>query len=43
MFGEKGREYFLERFEFEHFYRTILDIYGQVLTAGSRANQKPLA
>ncbi len=41
-YGENGRERFLERFEFEHFYQTILDLYGQVLPAGSRADHKPL-
>jgi glycosyltransferase involved in cell wall biosynthesis len=36
IFGENGRECFLERFEFEHFYQTILNIYGQTLPAGLR-------
>ena len=41
LFGENGRERYLEKFEFEHFYQIILNLYEQVASRGWRDNQKP--
>jgi glycosyltransferase involved in cell wall biosynthesis len=41
MFGENGRARFLEKFEFEQFYQTILDVYRQAIAGGWRERQNP--
>lgn len=42
IFGENGRDRFLERFEFEGFYQTILNLYERAVTPDWRVNQKTL-
>ena len=41
LFGQNGRERYLEKFEFEQFYQIILNLYEQVASRGWRDNQKP--